>query len=250
MDGKKINNHTLKNKRVLITGGASGIGSEISKIFAKQGALIGIHYSKNKKEAEKIKEKLSKYTQVKTYQENFSKPKTNLVKKFVKDFGGIDILINNAGIMAKKSFFDLDSKEFNLVFNINTRAPFLISKEAFYFMKRQNYGRIVNISSFTVKYGMGRNESIHYAASKAALEELTVGLSRIGAKNNVTTNTIRPGIVNTKMQKKRKDLKERLKMVPLKRLVDPKEIAEMILYLCSEKGEFITGQTISISGGE
>lgn len=250
MDGKKINNNSLKNKRILITGGDSGIGSEISKIFAKQGALIGIHYSKNKKEAEKIKKRLSKYTQVKTYQENFSKSKLNLVKKFVKDFGGIDILINNAGIMAKKSFLYLDSKEFDLVFNINTRAPFLISKEAFYFMKEQNYGRIINISSFTVKYGMGRDESIHYAASKAAVEELTMGLSKIGAKNNITANTIRPGIVNTKMQKKRKNLKERLKMVPLKRLAEPNEIAEMVLYLCSEKGGFITNQTISISGGE
>ena len=250
MVGKKTSNNPLKNKRVLITGGASGIGSEISRIFAKHGALVGIHYSKNKKAAKKLMSELSIYTQVKIYQESFSKSKLNLVKKFTKDFGGIDILINNAGTMANKSFFNIDSEEYDFVFNINTRAPFLLSKDSFKFMKKQNYGRIINISSFTVKYGMGRKESIHYAASKAAIEELTIGLSRIGAKNNILVNTIRPGIVDTKMQKGRKGLKNRIKMIPLKRLVKPREIAEMVLYLCSEKGAFITGQTISISGGE
>ena len=250
MVGKKINKMSLKNKRVLITGGSSGIGSEISKLFAEEGAKIGIHYSKNKNEAEKLKKELSKFTKVKIYQENFSKPKLNLIKKFIKDFGGIDILINNAGVLAKKNFFDLDSKEFDRVFGINTRAPFLLSKDAFKQMEKQNYGRIINISSFTVKYGMGRGESIHYAASKAALEELTLGLSRIGAKHNITANSIRPGIVNTGMQKGRKNLDKRIKMVPLRRLAEPKEIAEMVLYLCSEKGDFTTGQTISISGGE
>lgn len=240
----------LKNKRVLITGGCSGIGSEISKLFAKEGAIIGIHYSKNKKYALTLKKELSKYTKVEIYQEDFSKSKLNIVKKFIKDFGGIDILINNAGTMAKNSFFNMDFKEYDFVFNINTRAPFLISKDAFSFMKKQNYGRIINMSSFTVKYGMGRNESIHYAASKAAIEELVIGLSRIGAKNNITVNAIRPGIVKTKMQKGRKNLQNRIDLIPLKRMAEPKEIAEMVLYLCSKKGNFITGQTISISGGE
>jgi len=240
----------LKNKRVLITGGSSGIGSEISRLFAENGAIIGIHYSKNKKEAQKLKKELSKKTNVKIYQEDFSKSKLNLIRKFTKDFGGIDILINNAGTMAKNSFEKLKSKEYGFVFNINSRAPFLLSSEAFNLMKKQKYGKILNISSFTVKYGMGRNKSIHYAASKAALEELTIGISKLGAEYNVTANTIRPGIVNTGMQKERTDLKERIKMVPMKRLAEPKEIAEMALYLCSEKANFITGQTISISGGE
>ena len=249
MVGKKTNS-SLEGKRVLITGGASGIGSEITKIFAKEGAIIGIHYSNEKNKAFNLQKKLSRFTKIKIYKEDFRKPKLNIIKKFIKDFGGIDILINNAGTMARKSFIELDEKEYDFVFNINTRAPFLLSKDAFNYMKKQGHGKIVNISSFTVKYGMGRNESIHYAASKAAIEELTLGLSKMGAKYNITTNTIRPGIVNTKMQQSRKGLKERIKMVPLGRLAEPKEIAEMVLFLCSEKGNFITGQTISISGGE
>jgi len=242
--------NNLNGKRVLITGGASGIGAEISRLFAREGAVIGIHYSNNKEAAEKLKEELSKFTKVNIYQEDFSKPELNLVKSFISDFGGIDILVNNAGVLANKSFLDIDAEEYDLVFNINTRGSFLISRDAFNSMKDQNYGRIVNISSFTVKYGMGRNKSIHYAASKAALEELTIGLSRMGANNNVTANAIRPGVVNTRMQRERADLKERTKLIPMGRMAEPKEIAEMVLFLCSEKGNFITGQTISISGGE
>jgi 3-oxoacyl-[acyl-carrier protein] reductase len=250
MDGSKINKNSLEGKRVLITGGNSGIGAEVSRSFAREGAIVGIHYSKNKKEAEDLEEELSKYTKVKIYQEDFSSQELNLVKDFIKDFGGIDILINNAGVMANKSFFDIDSEEYDFVFNINARAPFLLSSRAFEFMSKQKYGRIVNISSFVVKYGMGRNKSIHYAASKSAVEELTVGISRIGAEYNITANTIRPGVVNTKMQKGRKDLQNRIDLIPMGRMAEPKEIAEMVLFLCSKKGDFITGQTISISGGD
>jgi len=241
---------TLKGKRVLITGGSSGIGTEISQIFAKSGAKLGIHFFNDEKGAKVLQDELSKMTEVKIYKEDFSKEKIDIVDRFIKDFGGIDILVNNAGVMANKSFHEIDAKEFDFVFDTNCRAPFLISSKAFEQMKQQKFGRIVNISSFTVKFGMGRNHSIQYAASKAALETLTTGLSRIGAEYNITANTIRPGIVNTKMQQERENLKERIDMIPLGRMAEPKEIAEMVLYLCSEEGNFITGQTISISGGE
>ena len=240
----------LEGKRVLITGGASGIGAEISRLFAKEGAIIGIHYSQNKEAAEELRDELSKFTKVNIYQEDFSKPELNLIKSFMEDFGGIDILINNAGVLANKSFLDIDAEEYDTIFNINTRGSFLVSRDAFRAMKDQNYGRIVNIGSISVKFGMGRYGSIHYAASKAALETLTTGLSRMGAKHNITANTIRPTIVNTRMQKGRVDLQDRIDLIPMGRMAEPKEIADMALFLCSKKGDFITGQTISISGGE
>jgi NAD(P)-dependent dehydrogenase (short-subunit alcohol dehydrogenase family) len=97
---------------------------------------------------------------------------------------------------------------------------------------------------------MGRNQSIQYAASKSALESLTTGLARIGAEHNVLVNTIRPGIINTGMQKERPGLQERINMVPLKRLGEPSEIADLIGYLFSKSGDFITGETFTVAGGE
>lgn len=246
-----INNQNgLFGKNVLITGASSGIGAVIAESFAKMGSNIGIHYASNDEGAYRVKKSLSKFTEVKLYKKDFSDSSINLINQFLKDFGSIDILINNAGTMSPVSIFDLDSHEFNRVFDVNSRAPFLLARDAFVHMKEQKFGRIVNISSFVINYGMGRNNSIQYAASKASLETLTKGLSRLGAEHNVLVNAIRPGIIATGMQNNRKDLKERINLIPVKRMGKPEDVAEMCVYLCSNKGDFITGETISITGGE
>jgi 3-oxoacyl-[acyl-carrier protein] reductase len=247
---KADNQNGLFGKNVLITGASSGIGAAIAESFAKAGSNIGIHYASNDDGALSMKKKLAKFTEVKLYKKDFNDSTINLVNQFVKDFGSIDILINNAGTMSPVSIFDLDSHEFNRVFDINTRAPFLLAKDAFVHMKEKKFGRIINISSFVINYGMGRNNSIQYAASKASLETLTKGLSRMGAEHNILVNAIRPGVIMTAMQENRKDLKERINLIPVKRMGKPQDIAEMCIHLCSDKGNFITGEVISIAGGE
>ncbi len=237
----------MKKRVALVTGGSGGIGSVIAETLHSQGIIIALQYSHNKEKAEKIK---NGKENIHLFQYDFQATDASLVDSVVKQLGSIDYLINCAGIMAEQSIFDMDSKAFDELFNINTRMPYLLSAKAFEYMKEQNYGRIINISSFVVKYGMGRLQSIQYAGSKAALESLTTGLSRLGAEHNILVNTIRPGIINTSMQKDREGLKNRINMIPVKRMGEPHEIADIVKFLCSKKGDFITGQTITIGGGE
>ena len=240
----------LKNKNVLITGASSGIGSSIAKKFAEQGANIGIHYSKNKKGALELAKKLSEKTTVKTYSLDFTSNKLDLVHKFVKDFGSIDILVNNAGIISSKSFFDMSIKDYDEIFKINSRTPFFLSKDAFNYMKKDKKGKIINIGSVAVKYGLGRNNSIQYAATKSTLETLTKGLSRIGAEHNILVNCIRPGIILTRIHTGRKDFYKRINMIPLKRVGEVEDVSNLAIYLASDKGDFITGEIITVSGGD
>lgn len=235
-------------KRVaLVTGGSGGIGSAIVDALSHQGIIVALHYSSNEANALKVR---NGRENIFLFQCDFASPQLDLIERVVQQLGAVDYLINCAGIMANESLFDMDAKAFDALFAINTRTPYLLAAEAFELMKAQRYGRIINISSFTVKFGMGRNSSVHYAASKAALEALTTGLSRLGAEHNVLVNTIRPGLIASDMQKDRPGLQNRISMIPVKRIGQPEEIADMIAFLCSDKGSFITGQTITIAGGE
>ncbi len=240
---------SLENKNVLVTGSSSGIGASIAENFAKNGSNIGIHYRVNKKGAEDLANKLSKLTKVRVYEQDLSSDKLDLIDKFVKDFGSIDILINNAGTISPKSFLDMSIKDYNEIFNVNSRAAFILAKDAFNYMKKNRFGRIINISSFVVKYGKGRNDSIQYAASKATLDVLTNGLSVMGGKYNILVNSIRPGVILTRLQNNT-DLKIKRERNPLQKLGTTEDIANMAVYLASDKGRFITGEVITISGGE
>ena len=226
-------------KGVFITGASSGIGQAIAKKLASELDLkvLGLQYNTDRSGVDKFIHSNSYHCDFNTYSKG-------LIDTFIHDVRGLYALINCAGTVSDVPFEDLTAEEFDRVFRINTRSAFLLSKEAFPYMK-ENGGRIINISSFTTTYGMGRDNTIHYAASKEALNTLTVGLSRMGAEYNILVNSISPGVIDTKLQIKGKEDR-----VPLKRLGKPEEIAEMVSYLLSDKGSFITGQNIRIAGGE
>ena len=156
----------------------------------------------------------------------------------------IDSLINNAGTYTNNSD---DSSD---LFLINFFAPMVLSSIIFSKMKIKNFGRIVNISSIAAKYGSPIN-SMSYGCSKRALEGITKSLSREGAKYNILVNTVRPGFTNTDFHKKfPKDLKKRISMIPIKKIIEPEDIANVVYYIGSDKNNFITNETIAISGGE
>jgi 3-oxoacyl-[acyl-carrier protein] reductase len=180
----------------------------------------------------------------------------NLIKDFVKEFGGIDILINNAGFISNYlDWNELTEQEFDDVFNLNVKAPLWLSKNAFKYMKENKEGgRIINLSSINVKHG-GSSKSAYYVASKSALETLSRIFAKEGAKHNILVNTIRVGVIDSGMYQKvknysKENFEDRKKYVPLCKAGEPIDIANMVLYLSGEKSKFITGQIFAVSGGE
>jgi len=242
----------MKNKRVLVTGASSGIGASTAEEFLLQGAKVGLHFNKNRTGAYAIQKKFSE-RQCRLFQADFTKTDKvlSLWKNFVDWAGGIDVLVNNAGEINPMPLEELTEEVWDSSFQVNTKAPFLLSKKAFEYMKKNGSGRIINISSIGVKFG-GSITTIHYSASKAALEAITRSFAKAGAQYNILVNAVQVGVTDTPLHKKigRSDLSERISLIPLKRLAQPKEIARVILFLAAEDNSFITGTVICVSGGE
>lgn len=248
----------IKNKKVLITGATGGIGTAIAKLFADYGASVALHYQSDEKGAMRLCEEIrDKNGEAEIFQADLTNTESrkNLILLFIERFNKIDILINNAGaVYDYKHFSELDEKSWQNAFDLNVKAPFYLIGETFPYMKRQGGGRVVNISSVNVKYG-GSAKSMHYVASKAALESLARGFAREGAKYNILVNSIRCGVIDTPMRTKvggynEEDFKKRIGLIPLGRPGQPSDIARTALFLASECGDFITGETFTVAGGD
>ena len=249
---------TLRGEKVLVTGASSGIGASIARLFASYGAYVGLHYRSGEEQARGLLEDiLGNSGKAEIFQGDLLEIETrqNLVKSFIRVFGGIDVLVNNAGaVYDYVRFSELDEDSWDKTFTLNVKAPFYLSGDAFDHMKEHGGGRIINISSVSAKYG-GSAKGLHYTSSKAALDSLTVGFAREGAKYNILVNSIRCGVIDTPMHTRidgysKENFERRISLIPLKRLGKPIDIARMTLFLASEGGDFITGQIFSVSGGD
>ena len=243
----------LKNKYVLVTGASSGIGFQIAKDFLLEGAFVGVHYCNNLKGAKRLL-KYAKSKQCKIFKSDFSSSKeiSDLWNEFILwSKGRIDVLVNNASFIKYVPLENLSEEEWDKTFQVNLKAAFQLSRAAFPIMSKKKNGRIINISSGGWKYGGGKT-TVHYGASKAALEALTIAFAKRGAPHNVLVNAIRPGATKTPFHKKigRNDLSARVNLIPLKRLAKPSEISNAVLFLASSKSSFITNTIISVAGGE
>jgi len=236
-----------KLKEILITGAAEGIGLEILKLFIKNNWRVTAHYYYTTKEFDELcKKNVDSIDPIKIDFSN--EEELNIFLKSIKN-KHYDALVNCAGI------FDFSMESENRVESIfktlmvNTISPILIIEEVIKTMKKNQSGRIVNISSVGVKFGSG-SDSIFYGVSKSGLEASTRSFAREGAKYNILVNTVRPGITNTDFYKKiGKDLTDRVKLIPLNRAAEANEIAEHVYFLI-EVNTFMTGEIISVSGGE
>jgi len=242
----------LKKRTVLITGVTGGIGSETAKLFAREGWDVAGQYSLSESKAKELAKSIDRVgARVRMFKADLStkagiQSLANKIKKL-----DIDVMINCAGTyLVDKHFSELTADEITRTFMVNTFAPMLLSSIIFKRMMENRFGRIVNISSIAAKYG-GSERSLHYGCSKRALEGLTKTLARCGAGSNVLVNTLRLGVIDTDFHRKfPKDMKKRVAMIPLKKMGDVKDVAEFIYYLGSDKNTFITGETITMAGGE
>ena len=237
---------------VLVTGASRGIGRQTALAFARLGWKVVCQYRSSRDLAERTAAEVERLGgQCLLVQADFSDQES--VQDFLSKIEGMRLttLVNNAGayvhaVEASK----LTLRHLTETFLLNAFAPMLIAVRAFEGMARRGVGRIVNVSSVAAKYG-GSWRSMDYGCSKRALEGATRTLAREGANTGVLVNTVRPGVIETDFhQCSGKDLPLRAAMIPMKRLGQPEEAARAIFFLGSLENTYITGQTLSVSGGE
>jgi 3-oxoacyl-[acyl-carrier protein] reductase len=242
----------LKGKTVLITGATQGIGKSVADVFQKAGANLILTGTKEAEietlNAENRKQDISniRYLQLDLAREDST-------QKFLANLGEyakIDICVNNAGINIIDEFASTTEEDFDLISQVNLRGPYNILKAVTPGMVKNHYGRIVNVASiWSVVTRKGRSL---YTTSKNGLVGLTKTLAVELASQNVLVNAVSPGFTLTELTKRTNseaDLKLISSNIPIGRMADPEEIANLIVYLCSDLNTYITGQNITIDGG-
>ncbi|MBI5605490.1 MAG: SDR family oxidoreductase [Deltaproteobacteria bacterium] len=252
MSAKVIKKGAFEKQVVVITGGARGIGRATALEFSRQGAFVTVVDVLEKEMGEvcgSIKKMGRKALALKADVSD-NEQVQEVVQKTFEHFGSIDILVNNAGIVGPIGpIINLDEKDWDAVFQINLKGAFLVSKSIAPIMIKNKKGNIVNVASIAGKEGSERLGA--YSASKAGL----IGFSRVLAKelvsDGIRVNCIAPALVSTEILSPlpQKFLDKSLLRIPMKRMGHPEEVADLILFLASDKSSYITGQCYNITGG-
>lgn len=239
---------TFVDKIVLVTGARKGIGRAIAELFIKKGAVV-IGTATNMYGVQNINAYLN--SKGKSVQLDITQQCSidTCLKLIYQEFGRIDILINNAGIIQDNLLLHMKDEEWQSVINVNLTAVFRMSKAVIKPMIRKNYGRIINIGS--IIGSIGNIGQVNYAASKAGLIGLTKALARESASWGITINIVAPGFIYTDMTKKLTDKHKNniLSKIPMNRFGDLDDIAHAVIFLASDHAKYITGQTIHVNGG-
>lgn len=234
----------MEKKVILITGASGGMGKELTEWFIDQDYALVLQYFQHPLDLAEsdsilmVKADLRDENQIQF-----------LVEHAIEKFGRIDILINNAGISKSSISWKMNFEEWRETMSINLDAPFLLSKAVIPFMRNNNHGRIINISSVVAQAGFVGTAS--YAASKAGLLGLTKTMAKELAGNNITVNALALGYFNTGMIE---DVPLEIQntivdQIPMKKLGDPQTVGRTIEWLISKEAEYITGQVINLNGG-
>lgn len=229
----------------LVTGGARGIGRAIAIALAESGADVAVNYRERAKEADAVAEavrKLGRRAVALQADVSFAGEVSWLVGRAEAELGGIDMLINNAGVAVRRGLDDLTEADFDRTIGVNLKSAFLCTQAVLPGMRQRRWGRIVNISS-----GAARGAGIigvHYNASKAGLEGLTRGYAARLAKEGITVNAVAPSLIATDMMP---PSSETAGKVPVGRLGTPEEVAQTVLMVIGNP--YMTGQTVPVNGG-
>lgn len=244
----------MEGKVAIVTGSSRGIGRAIAFSLARRGVNVVINYLQNRQKAEEV---------VTYIKDNFSgrvisiqadvgntEAVNRMIEETIKEFGRIDILVNNAGKNFMKSILDISEEQWDRVLDINLKGVFNCSKSVFKIMRKQLYGRIINITSISGMRG-GFSGDVDYSAAKAGIRGFTMALARITAPYGITVNAVAPGYIRTDAAKDvfKEKLEILIKTIPMNRLGTPEEVAEMVAFLASEAASYITGEVINVNGG-
>ena len=238
----------LKGKKALVTGAADGCGKAIATALANEGVEVILHDLKFKEDMlqKNIKEIGNGCSYVTADLSAESE-----INEMWEQIGEIDILVNNAGIWPTAYVKEMESQAFRKTLEINLIAPFVLCRNFVNMcLEKNKKGKIVNMVSQAAFHGSTSGHA-HYAASKAGLVGFTISLAREVAPNGINVNAVAPGMMRTPMNKDALEAREDayLERIPLGRIADASEVADVVAFMCSEKSNYITGATIDVTGG-
>ncbi|MCD6167997.1 MAG: 3-oxoacyl-ACP reductase FabG [Caldisericia bacterium] len=240
----------VKDKVIIITGGAGGIGKETAKLLAKEGAKVVI-FDINEDRLTEAKKEIEKYGIVKAIKADVTdfKSVSDAVNKVYEKFGKIDVLINNAGITRDGFLSKMDLEDWNKVIAVNLTGVFNTTKAVVPYMLERGKGNIISISSVVGVYGnIGQT---NYAASKAGIIGMTKTWAKELGRKGIRANAVAPGFIKTEMTAKvpEKVINIMIEKTPLGRMGEPEDVANLLLFLSSDESSFINGQVIGVDGG-
>ncbi|MFO0929079.1 MAG: 3-oxoacyl-ACP reductase family protein [Gemmataceae bacterium] len=242
----------LKDKVAVVTGGSRGIGRGISQAFAAEGAKVAVVYRGSQAAADALVEEIGKAGgTARAYQCDVANLPAveECIKKVEADLGAVDVLVNNAGVIHDDLFVRLEPEQWNVVLQTNLGGAYNFCRAVAYPMMKRRSGRIINISSVAAEHvNMGQT---NYAASKGAINAFTRALAVELAGRGVTVNAIAPGFIETDMsaavRNKAGDLIK--KVIPMKRVGTPQDIANVAVFLAGPESSYVTGQVLTVDGG-
>lgn len=242
----------LTGKVAVVTGASRGIGRQIARTMAREGAIVIVNYNGSAARAEEVvNEIVEAGGQAEAVQCNISDfaASQEFLANVISKYKRIDILVNNAGITRDNLLMKMSEEDFDAVLNTNLKGAFNCIRHVSRQMLKQKSGRIINISS--VSGVMGNAGQANYCASKAGLIGLTKSVARELGSRGITANAIAPGFIETEMTEVlSEDVKKAMgDQIPLKRFGRTEDIAEMAAFLASDRASYVTGQVISVDGG-
>lgn len=243
----------LENKSAIVTGGSLGIGTAIALALAKEGVNVAINYRRHATEANEVVKKIEamerKGLAIQADVAS-SKDAENMVSTVLKEFGSLDILVCNAGINRDNVIWKMTEEEWDAVITTNLKGYFNYLRAVAPIFREQKSGKIVNITSIN---GLrGKFGQANYSASKGGIIALTKTLAKELGKYNVNVNAVAPGMTETEMAQNipKEFLQKAIDETVLGRLAKPEDIANVVVFLCTEKARHITGEIIKVDGGQ
>jgi len=240
----------LDGQVAIITGGARGIGEGICKIFCNEGATVALWdiLDEGKNTTDRIKKEGGKIIFQKVDVTDQSSVNV-AVEKLIGEFGRIDVLINNAGIIKDRSFLKMSRDEWDRVIDVNINSLYVTTKAVLPHMKEAKYGRIISASS--INAFQGAFGQANYSASKAAIAGFTRALCKETGRHNITVNAVAPGFIKSEMSDSMPEeiIKAGISMIPVGRIGTPEDMGHVYLFLASKEAGFVSGIVLHANGG-